>query len=182
MADKTAHTIDSLAEMGRKLLHSTEHPPTAHRRFTAWDGDVADLMDSEFPNSGLSATWSSLPTSMLVIGKKYYTDTVSWSSFQMAVRTRLQFLAEVGTKMVKSKETLPGVDQPTDANSVFLVHGHDDAARESVARFVEQLGLRAIILHEQPNRGRTIIEKLEAHRLVGFALVLLTPDDVGGGQ
>lgn len=35
-------------------------------------------------------------------------------------------------------------------------------------------------MHEQPNSGRTIIEKLEGHLDVDFAVVLLTPDDVGG--
>lgn len=71
----------------------------------------------------------------------------------------------------------PNAAVPT--NEVFIVHGHDDAAKEAVARYVERLGLRPIILHEQPNAGQTIIEKLEAHLRVGFAVVLLTPDDVG---
>jgi predicted nucleotide-binding protein len=63
---------------------------------------------------------------------------------------------------------------------VFIVHGRDEAAKEAAARFIAQLGLKPIILHEQPNAGRTIIEKLEGHLDVGFAVILLTPDDVGG--
>lgn len=63
---------------------------------------------------------------------------------------------------------------------VFVVHGHDEAAREAVARFLEKIDLKPIILHEQPSQGRTIIEKVEAHGDVGFVVVLLTPDDVGG--
>jgi predicted nucleotide-binding protein len=62
---------------------------------------------------------------------------------------------------------------------VFVVHGRDEAVKESVARFLEKLHLHPIILHEQPNKGRTIIEKFEGHSDVGFAVVLLTPDDVG---
>lgn len=62
---------------------------------------------------------------------------------------------------------------------VFIVHGHDVAARESVARFLEKIGLEVVILHEQANQGRTIIEKVEANADVGFAVVLLTPDDEG---
>lgn len=62
---------------------------------------------------------------------------------------------------------------------VFIVHGHDDAVKEAVARFLEKAGLRPIILHEQPSRGRTIIEKLEDFANTGFAVILLTPDDVG---
>lgn len=65
-------------------------------------------------------------------------------------------------------------------NKVFVVHGHDDAAKYAVARFLEKIGLEAIILSEQPDQGRTIIEKFEDHASeVGFAVVLLTPDDVG---
>jgi predicted nucleotide-binding protein len=46
---------------------------------------------------------------------------------------------------------------------------------------LEKLKLQAIILREQPDQGRTIIEKFEAYAgEVGFAVVLLTPDDLGG--
>lgn len=62
---------------------------------------------------------------------------------------------------------------------IFIVHGRDEAAKEAVARFIDKLRLEPIILHEQPNAGRTIIEKLEGHLDVDFAVVLLTPDDVG---
>lgn len=65
------------------------------------------------------------------------------------------------------------------SNKVFVVHGHDEGARESVARFLEKMDFQAIILHEQANQGRTVIEKVEAHGDVGFAVVLLTPDDEG---
>jgi predicted nucleotide-binding protein len=68
---------------------------------------------------------------------------------------------------------------PVPTNRVFLVHGHDTGTKESTARFVEHLGLDPIILHEQANEGRTIIEKFEAYSDVGFAIVLMTPDDVG---
>jgi predicted nucleotide-binding protein len=63
---------------------------------------------------------------------------------------------------------------------VFLVHGHDEAVLEAVARFIGHLGLTPVILHEQASKGRTVMEKLEEHGDVGFAVVLLTPDDVGG--
>ena len=66
-------------------------------------------------------------------------------------------------------------------NKVFIVHGHDKTIKESVARFLEHLDLDVVILHEKPDKGRTIIEKLleESDIDVGCAVVLLTPDDVG---
>lgn len=63
---------------------------------------------------------------------------------------------------------------------IFIVHGHDELIKQSVARFLEKLDLKPIILHEQPNQGKTLIEKLEMHSaLVDFAIILLTPDDKG---
>lgn len=64
-------------------------------------------------------------------------------------------------------------------SEIFVVHGHDEAMRETVARFLEKIGYRPIVLHEQANRGRTVIEKIEAHSAVGFAVVLLSGDDLG---
>ena len=84
---------------------------------------------------------------------------------------------------ISDQEQTASSNQQQTSNShpqkVFVVHGHDNAALQTVARFLEQLKLEAIILSEQPNQGLTIIEKFEKHATeVGFAVVLLTPDDV----
>lgn len=73
----------------------------------------------------------------------------------------------------------PPRDKPRDSHRVFIVHGHEEAPREMVARFLAEIGLEPVILHEQVNRGMTVVEKLHANSDVGFAVVLLTPDDVG---
>lgn len=65
------------------------------------------------------------------------------------------------------------------SNKVFIVHGHDDVARLEVANVLQKLKLQPIILNEQLNQGLTVIEKIERHSDVAFAVVLLTPDDVG---
>jgi predicted nucleotide-binding protein len=67
----------------------------------------------------------------------------------------------------------------TNKRRVFVVHGHDDGAKEAVARYLTKLELDPVVLHEQPNRGKTVIEKFEAHSDVAFAVVLFTADDVG---
>ncbi len=88
--------------------------------------------------------------------------------------------------MTRPEEAAAGTGRPAlgartspDKREAVIVHGHDEAARESVDRFLEGLGVRPIILHEQANKGQTIIEKFEAHSDVPFAVVLLTPEDVG---
>lgn len=73
-------------------------------------------------------------------------------------------------------------NEPKNINEIFIVHGTDNEAKVTVARFLERLDLKPIILHEQSNQGRTIIEKFEQHAQVGFAVALLTSDDVGAVQ
>ena len=70
--------------------------------------------------------------------------------------------------------------EQTNTNQIFLIHGRDHGTRETVARFLENLGLEPVILQEQPDQGRTIIEKFEQYAQVNFAVALFTPDDVGG--
>ena len=65
-------------------------------------------------------------------------------------------------------------------DKIVIVHGHDEAAKHKIARFIDDLDLTATILDEQPSRGQTIIDKFEEHAdKAGFAIVLLTADDVG---
>ena len=66
-----------------------------------------------------------------------------------------------------------------DYKRAFVVHGHDETLKSQVARLLEQQGIDAIILHEQPNAGKTIIEKIEHYSDVGAAVILFTPDDTG---
>jgi predicted nucleotide-binding protein len=69
-----------------------------------------------------------------------------------------------------------------EKNKVFIVHGHDNETKQEVARFIESIGLEAIILHEQASRSMTIIEKIEHYsNEANFAIVLYTPCDKGRG-
>lgn len=68
------------------------------------------------------------------------------------------------------------------SNRIFLVHGHNELAIQETARFMEKFGLDVVILREQPNSGRTIIEKFIDFSDVGFSVVLLTGDDLGGAK
>lgn len=79
----------------------------------------------------------------------------------------------------KSVRENPSSLTKQEGNRVFIVHGHNEELKEKVARTVERLKLSPIILHEQSNEGKTIIEKFEKHSNVSFAIVLLTYDDFG---
>ena len=75
-----------------------------------------------------------------------------------------------------------GDEQPKEeniiTNKIFVVHGHGESVNQEVARTIEKLGLEAIILREQPNVGKTIIEKFEDYaKDVSFAVIILTADE-----
>ena len=65
---------------------------------------------------------------------------------------------------------------------VFIAYGQDEEAKNAVALLISNLGLRGIILHDQPNAGHAVIDQFENHTSVGFAVILLTPDDIGGSK
>jgi predicted nucleotide-binding protein len=89
--------------------------------------------------------------------------------------------------------TQPGivrvVDQastsPTLSTRVFVVHGHDIPALNETELLLRRWGLNPVIVRDRANKGMTVIEKIEANIDVGYAIVLLTPDDIGsvnGGE
>ena len=109
--------------------------------------------------------------------RRYFADgkQQSIALLRQAIRTLEDEIAE----QEQLAQPLDKRSAPELSRKVFVVHGHDDGVREAVARFLQQIGFEPIILHEQPNQGRTVIEKVETHGDVGFAVVLLTPDDDG---
>ena len=64
------------------------------------------------------------------------------------------------------------------SNKIFVVHGHDNKMKLDVAQILQKLDLDPIILHETPNRERSIIERITDYVHISFAIVLLSPDDL----
>ncbi len=95
-----------------------------------------------------------------------------------SIRDRLVLIYELDLlreQKINEPENLLDVSK-----KIFIVHGHDQGAKLDLARFLEKIDLEPVILHEHPNQGRTIINKFEDHSNAAYAVVLLTPDDVGG--
>jgi predicted nucleotide-binding protein len=67
------------------------------------------------------------------------------------------------------------------SEKIFIVHGRNETIRTAVSQFLLGLGKVPVVLMELASGGRTVIEKFEYYaRDVKYAIVLLTPDDVGG--
>ena len=122
---------------------------------------VGDMTDDDYRPS-----WNSGRNSLLNL-----VDTMieELSLFSQAVAP------EAGNKAQTPESVMEG--------AVFIVHGHDDEMKEATARLLGKLRLHAIVLHEQPNKGRTVIEKfMDYGQVASFAVVLLSPDDLAHGK
>jgi predicted nucleotide-binding protein len=92
---------------------------------------------------------------------------------------------DLGEEIAHDAPRAAAASAPAEFTSrrVFVVHGHDHGNKETIARFLGKLDLEPIILHEQADEGRTIIEKFEAHSAdVYCAVVILTADDVAASR
>lgn len=89
--------------------------------------------------------------------------------------TYLEDIAEESEPILQSNSKA----KSGNMSKIFIVHGHDGKLKESVARIIEKQGIEAIILSEQANKGRTIIEKFEDYSDVDGAICLFTSDDIG---
>jgi predicted nucleotide-binding protein len=170
MQDRRPAELAALEERVREAVEKTFYPGTSQFNRFIDAGDIASR--SMVVTFGGDATPLSEHVAKATKNKR---DAVAL--LNEAIRSLEDDLAEIGTPSASSSAA--ATPQALSRN-VFVVHGHDEGARESVARYLEKLGFTAIVLHEQANQGKTIIEKVEAHSGVGFAVVLLTPDDVGG--
>jgi len=83
------------------------------------------------------------------------------------------FLKEFGVNVEKVEK------KELKTDKIFIVHGQNKEIKTSVELLLKNIGLEPIILHKQPNMGKTIIEKFEKHSEVGYTVVILTPDDMG---
>jgi predicted nucleotide-binding protein len=101
-----------------------------------------------------------------------------------ALNQELQAFATSGMQPSVSEVAVGSASEAvTPSSRVFIVYGHDKASRDGLELMLLKMGMEPIILGDLPAAGDTIIEKLEAHlkasHNVGFACVLLTPDDEG---
>ena len=63
-------------------------------------------------------------------------------------------------QMIPNKEIEQKAVGQKLSRDIFIVHGHDNLAISEVKEFLRKLKFNPIVLREQANEGRTIIEKL----------------------
>jgi len=105
-------------------------------------------------------------------------DSVYDKSWAKGRSKMLNLLKTIEEDLILDSTKIIKKDKTELSSKIFIVHGHDEEIKHAVARTVEKINFTPVILHEQPNKGRTIIEKFEDYSDVNFAIILLSPDDI----
>jgi predicted nucleotide-binding protein len=168
-------------ELYSRQIQTTRQFEQAKEDFDSWDDFNSELLKQSFDkqNNEYKEEYDNVNERFIYVSKS---PAEELQEFIEDVKNKVNNLKQIVAKLslIKSeiKETALTSSENSN-NKVFIVHGHNNEVKINVARTIEKLGLEAIILHEQANSGKTIIEKFEEHSDVSFAIVLLTDDDFG---
>jgi hypothetical protein len=173
-------------ELNAREIGSEPELETARQAYYTWDEFNQTLLRRSFSTSKVADAYGRTP-GIIVLGGGPDPLPKRVADFHDDLSTKLRRLTSLKDQLPlygdgPEMAALPTAPARAVGTGVFIVHGHHEALKQQVARSVQRLtGDAPIILHEQPNGGRTIIEKFESYAgEVGFAIILLTADDRGG--
>ena len=187
---QASRLINLQIRRGQDIMHRRITPPKVISKHfldsiwdpvKKWDDYNSTLLKRLFTDDSIASKYDSSVSFSSAKNLTEYVENIS--SFHRiktreleSIKDRLPLFGTEKTAAVKAEEGIPV------SKRIFIVHGHDEGTKQTVARFLEKLDLEVVILHEQADKGKTIIEKLEANSSdvdIGYAIVLLTPDDLG---
>lgn len=182
LADATKSIQNQISKGGRLLkipIRSVKELDVAREAFGKWNTENAELLERIFDTPKKSVDYNAISQQKRLSKIGLEQDKIH---FHDDVVKRIGWLEAVCKSLaVLSESNESSADKPVTTNEVFIVHGRNETLKKAVADFVKELGLIPVILHEQPNKGKTIIEKFEEYSArVAYAIIILSPDDIGG--
>ncbi len=172
--------LEKLLEEGEKFDYrnfskmSGQFPESYTAEYISWKTRMQTLLESKFGKSSPVFENFIKGAQIAVLGNYSDSFNEAHSYFIGALKSAID-LIDFDPEESEEQE----IKEIKKTNKVFVVHGHDEKLKHEVEIFLKEIGLEPIILHRQPDKGQTIIEKIENNSDVGYAIILLTPDDIG---
>jgi predicted nucleotide-binding protein len=151
-----------------------DYPAAYTTDFIAWHTKAEGAIHKLFGTDSAPGGKFTKGNQITLIGNgadKFYHAMSFWLG---ALRAVLDILEEDTFGELVGHASAPG----NYSNKMFVVHGHDELAKNELEILIGELGFEPVVLHRQPDEGQTIIEKFEKHGDVGFVFILLTPDEI----
>jgi predicted nucleotide-binding protein len=175
--------IEKGGEIIKKDCKTQKQLEKSRSDYFTWTDFNSELLKASFNNP--KNEYRKQYSGTITIGVVNQTFSEEVQDFKEDVKSKIQRLKSILNKLplIKVEEGVEGTFSINKSlHDVFIVHGHNNEAKEKTARLLQKLSLNPIILHEKPNEGQTIIEKFEKNSEVGFAIILLTFDDLGNSK
>lgn len=159
-------------------------------RYLAWTNKTIAMLDASYRTNGLltsSPADEFSRTALSMLDLHIASTTIPRGRLPevlIDVREKMRVLSSLSERLPFLTNVNEPSERPASSSDgpIFLVHGRDLARREIVRRFLDKAtGREIIVLADEPNRGKDLLGKLiTSAKAASFAVVILTPDDVGG--
>lgn len=174
-------------EIKRNQISTPQAYETAKNEYSKWNSFNTELLTRMFTTDALATEYSwwgaaigmaMRPPSLGELIAKLYKDIDEKIHRIDSIIERLELFPLNAALSTESAEATSGTAPVARSSKVFVVHGHDEIAKSNLEVFLHEIGLEPVVLHRQADEGLTVIEKFEKHSDVGYAFILLTPDEV----
>ncbi|MCX6600768.1 MAG: nucleotide-binding protein [bacterium] len=178
--------IDKGKQLHDLPINTQEELTDAHSKESKWTDFTAELLRRAFNNRVYADEFEGrgLPAgAFLSLAPTPFSKCVH--DYQKGIQQHLSRLESIYERLDLIPETsgsrlgVPRDPSLSQSGKVFVVYGRDEGLKNGVCNFLRKLELDPIVLRDQPNSGKTLIEKFEAESDVGYVVVLLTGDDEG---
>lgn len=177
--------IEKGLELKQRRVETRETFEVLSNDYSKWDSFNSELLKRLFTTDEMAKEyhfWGAISRSMLEpsLGEKIavvYKNIDNKIHRLDSIIERLELIPSCGTVHAVLPTQQSSSVQPR-TKKVFVVHGRDEIAKTNLEVFLHEVGLEPVVLHRKADEGLTIIEKFEKHSDVGYAFILLTPDEV----
>ncbi len=174
-------------EIKKTLIYSRNDLEMARNEYSKWNSFNIEMLKRMFTTEELADEFSGWSAAIFVSMRESSLDeqiSELFKDIDNKVHTLDSIIDRLELIQVNISHTQLGLsdsvsqNSPCNSKKIFVVHGHDDNAKTNLELFLIKIGLTPIVLHRQADEGLTIIEKFEKHSDVGYAFILLTPDEI----
>jgi len=177
--------VDKGLKLKNEHISTIEELKSSTNEYDTWDSFNALLLKQIFTTDELSNEYS-LSTGVYAIFDEptlsnkiaFLYDDISERIHRIdSIIKRLE-LIPLSAENQHTNTSKPSTKSSNVNNKVFVVHGHDEIAKNELELFLREIGINPIVLHREVDEGQTLIEKFEKHSDVGYTFIILTPDEI----